>query len=73
MRKPTGRPKAADEMLFRLNQPTRDASGWDASTGPSGRAGWPEACIASGLTSGAQVIGLSSEVMPKYWTPMCGQ
>ena len=70
-RKPTGKPNRPQLMLLRLNQPTLLAIGCASVVKP---------CIASGRaiaaamsTTGAPVTGLSSDVIPAYFTPKPGK
>ena len=59
-------------MLLRLNQPTLLASGC-ASVGQLSMAFGSAIALAMFGTTGAPVTGLSSDVMPKYFTPMPGK
>ncbi len=69
--KPSGVPNNPQAMLLRLNQPTLLASGW-ASVGKLSMA-LGNAMAFAISTSGAPVTGLSSDVMPKYFTPAPGK
>ena len=66
-RKPIGAPSSPQLMLPRLNQPTLPARGCEAATQLSIAFGADMALAMS--TTGAPVTGLSSDDMPKYFTP----